>query len=160
MGAASLGGAIAPLLALGVVAVGVGLVLLSDTRSRLRTTAVLGLILLNVLPAAAIVAMAGTGDAREMLVWLVIPTLIAACTQNERLHLVQVGCAAAVALIVVVSVGQTLLAILLDLTVVIGVLVVLDILARQLAGRWPPGWPSCAGSPRPTGSPARSTGAG
>ncbi len=133
MGAASLGGAIAPLLALGVVAVGVGLVLLSDTRSRRRTTAVFGLILLNVLPAAAIVAMAGTGDARELLVWLVIPTLIAACTQNERLHLVQVGCAAAVALIVVVSVGQGLVAMLLDLTVVIGVLVVLDILARQLA---------------------------
>ena len=123
----------APLLALGVVAVGVGLMLLSDTRSRRRTTAVLGLILLNVLPAAAIVAMAGTSDAREFLVWLVIPTLIAACTQNERLHLIQVGCAAAVALIVVASVGQALLAILLDLTVVIGVLVVLDVLARQLA---------------------------
>jgi len=98
-----------------------------------RRLVITGLVLLNLLPLAAVLASPDSPDARHLLIWLVLPTLIAAGTHDERLHRIQLGTAGIVACTVVVVAGQGFVGTLVDLCVVLGALAVLDVLFRGLS---------------------------
>ncbi|HYN71041.1 MAG TPA: diguanylate cyclase [Nakamurella sp.] len=125
------------LAAVGALAVAVGVLLvigfLTGTVVPRRRLVISGLVLLNLLPLAAVVASTGKADARHLLLWLVLPTLIAAGTHDERLHRIQLCTAGIVACAVVLAAGQGVYGTLIDLCVVLGALAVLDVLVRGLS---------------------------
>jgi len=125
------------LAAFGVLAMAVGVLLvigfISGAVLPRRHLVISGLVLLNLLPLAAVLASPTNPDARHLLAWLVLPTLIAAGTHDERLHRIQLGTAAIVACAVVVVAGQGVDGTLIDLCIVLGALTVLDVLFRGLS---------------------------
>ena len=125
------------LAAFGVLAIAVGTLLvvgfLSGVVVPRRRLVISGLVLLNLLPLAAVLASPANPDARHLLIWLVLPTLIAAGTHDQRLHRIQLGTAGIVACAVVVVAGQGVVGTLVDLCVVLGALAVLDVLFRGLS---------------------------
>ena len=125
------------LAAFGVLAIAVGALLvvgfLSGVVVPRRRLVISGLVLLNLLPLAAVLASPANPDARHLLIWLVLPTLIAAGTHDQRLHRIQLGTAGIVACAVVVVAGQGVVGTLVDLCVVLGALAVLDVLFRGLS---------------------------
>ena len=125
------GPAAVPLAALALLAVALGVLLLR--RRMARVAVIAGLVMLSILPLAAIVSSSGNPDARGLLVWLVVPTLIAAGTHDELLHAAALWSAGAVAFAVVVIADQGPYGTAIDLCVVLGALIVLDVLVRQLA---------------------------
>ena len=125
------------LAAFGVLAMAVGVLLVigfvSGAVLPRRHLVISGMVLLNLLPLAAVLASPTNPDARHLLAWLVLPTLIAAGTHDERLHRIQLGTAAIVACAVVVVAGQGVDGTLIDLCIVLGALAVLDVLFRGLS---------------------------
>lgn len=125
------------LAAFGVLAITVGTLLVIGSISGAvvprRRLVISGLVLLNLLPLAAVLASPVNPDARHLLIWLVLPTLIAAGTHDEQPHRIQLGTAGIVACTVVVVAGQGVVGTLVDLCVVLGALAVLDVLFRGLS---------------------------
>ena len=127
--------------AVGVLAMAVGALLVigfvSGAVVPRRRLVISGLVLLNFLPLAAVLASPdnpdANPDARHLLIWLVLPTLIAAGTNDEQLHRIQLGTAGIIACAVIVVAGQGVSGTLIDLCVVLGALAVLDVLVRGLS---------------------------